>query len=127
MTNLCKFHLNEGCFNENCTFAHSRGEMDAFSSVENPFWRTIKCKNFFNNKFCKYGNACLYKHELQGCKKIRRHFYIPKLSTASYIYTDAQVSDYEEDDETCLSGASRLPIFASIHANKEFDEIDLKL
>ena len=118
MTNLCKFHISGGCFNKNCTFAHSREEMDAFSSVENPFWRTRKCKNFFNNKFCKYGNACLYKHELQGCKRLRRHFYIPKLSTAAYVYADTTESDTDED-ETCLSGASRLPVFTNIHINDE--------
>ena len=114
VTNLCKFFINGGCYNENCTYAHSRAEMDAHSAEHNPFWRTRKCRAFHNNKFCEYGSACLYKHELQGCKRKRRHFYITNLPTASYVYSE--MSETEPTEETCLSGASRLPIFAQIHA-----------
>ena len=114
VTNLCKFFIDGGCTNDNCTFAHSREEMNAFSSQTNPFWKTRKCRAFHNEKTCMYGIACLYKHEIQGCKRKRRHFYIPTLSTASFVYHEEQEDD--NMDDTCLTGARRLPIFESIHA-----------
>lgn len=122
VTNLCKFYINGGCYNENCQFAHSKEEMDAYSAEHNPFWRTRKCRAFHNNKFCEYGSACLYKHELQGCKRKRRHFYITNLPTASYVYSE--MSETEPTEETCLSGASRLPIFAEIHAQDDAESMD---
>ena len=101
--------------------------MNAYSSETNPFWKTRKCRAFHNDKTCMYGIACLYKHELQGCKRKRRHFYIPTLATASYVYHNDQ-EDANMDEETCLSGARRLPIFENIHAmdieSEHTDEFD---
>ena len=127
VTNLCKFYIDGGCMNDNCTFAHSREEMNTFSSQTNPFWKTRKCRAFHNDKTCMYGIACLYKHELQGCKRKRRHYYLPTLAKASFVYQD-ELEDAKTNEETCLSGARRLPIFESIHAldieSEPTDEFD---
>ena len=120
MTNLCKFFIDGGCLNENCTFAHSKEEMNAFSSQNNPFWKTRKCRSFHTDKVCMYGIACLYKHELQGCKRKRRHFYIPTLSKAQIVYDN--VNDTEDSEDFCLTGAHRLPVFESIHAMYDEEE-----
>ena len=96
--------------------------MEAFSTENNPFWRTRKCTNFHNDKHCSFGSACLYKHELQGCKKKRRHFYITKLTAASLIYSEAHTDDAKV--EASLSGGSRLPIFQSIHRQEGDDSND---
>ena len=62
-TELCKnFEINGYCkWNENCFFAHGKGEMK-LKTLTMQFYKTKICKHFHVNGFCPYATRCQYFH-----------------------------------------------------------------
>jgi uncharacterized Fe-S cluster protein YjdI len=99
-TEICKNWESGYCeFGEKCVFAHGAEEIRGKS-----FYKTKKCKYFFENGYCMFGNKCIFKH-LEN-------------SSSSPEGVDNQntmkISDKKENTQQASYVKSRLPIFQQI-------------
>ena len=62
-TEMCKsLEIDKKClYEENCAFAHNKTELRK-RNITN--YKSKQCVIFNNMGYCKYGNRCLFKHEI---------------------------------------------------------------
>ena len=84
-TRMCP---DRNCIKSNCGYAHSQSELRS-ESRENPFFKTVMCKNYP----CDYGSKCWYAHSIEELQKARSKI-------------NEQIDSREDDAQSCISVSS---------------------